>query len=737
MSKQSKMVDPNYAQEAEKYDDPIPSREHIMGVIAAASTSLSRRDLEDALELTSENHQEALRRRLRAMVRDGQLIQNRQRNYRLIKDLDLLQGKVLGHMDGHGFVKLDNKAPDLFLSPREMRQVFPGDIVAVCEVGQDRRGRSEAKIIEVVKRNTERVVGRVITEQDTQFLIPDNKKIAKDILINTKDSLETKPEQIVVAQITQQPEKNHMSVAVVTEILGEHMAPGLEIEIALRSHNLPHEWPEAVLKAAKTFDVKAPLPCTQERKNLRHLNFVTIDGEDAKDFDDAVYCEPKRFGGYTLYVAIADVGHYVTPGDALDEQAFERGNSVYFPSNVIPMLPEVLSNGLCSLVPHQDRYCMVCEMTITRRGKLSGYKFYPAIIHSKARLTYTQTYGMLMETDKKALTKFGHILEDVQRLYALYQVLHKARAARGAIDFDLPETRIVFGHRRKIKRILPIVRNDAHKLIEECMLMANVATAKFLAKHYKAAMYRNHDTPNVDKLTDLRAFLAELSLSLGGRDTPTAKDYAKLLAKIESRPDKHLIHTVLLRSMMQAEYAPQNNGHFGLAFDGYTHFTSPIRRYPDLIVHRLIKSALHKQTTAYDEKRLSDIAANSSMTERRADDATRDVTAWLKCEYMLDKVGEVFNGIISGVTGFGLFIELNDIYVEGLLHITDLENDYFRFDSQKHRLLGERAGTVYRLGDTITVQVVRVNLDERKIDFALANAPEQASFKKHSKRKRG
>lgn len=740
-TKQTPPRDPFFERESEKYQDPIPSREYIMSIIDASEKGLTRSDLEELLDLVSEEHREALRRRLRAMTRDGQLLRNRRGQYRLMAALDLISGVVLGHREGHGFLKPDAGGDDVFLSPREMRHVFPGDKVAVCEIGRDRRGRREGKIIEILRRNTTQVVGRLHEDEGVWFLTPDNSKICKEILITGERAATAKPGQIVVAEITNQPGAYHLPTGVITEVLGDHMAPGLEIEIALRSYDLPHQWPEGVLAQAKSFNAKQAPDMTADRKDLRHLNFVTIDGEDAKDFDDAVYCESRMLGGYTLYVAIADVSAYVTPGSALDQEARTRGNSVYFPSAVIPMLPEVLSNGLCSLVPHVDRYCMVCEMQIGRSGKLLNYKFYPAMMHSKARITYKETYGILTETDKKAATKFSHVQADLKRLYALYQVLHQARAKRGAIDFDLPETRIIFGNKRKIKRILPLVRNDAHRLIEECMLMANVATAKFLLKHYKAALFRNHDTPSPDKLADTRAFLHELNLSLGGRDNPDPKHYTKLLNSIGDRPDKHLIQTVLLRSMMQAQYEAKNSGHFGLAYEAYTHFTSPIRRYPDLIVHRLIRGALNKKSApSYDEEALSDIAANSSMTERRADEATRDVEAWLKCEFMQDKVGETFSGVISSVTGFGLFIELDQIYIEGLVHITDLDNDYFRYDSQKHRLVGDRTGKVYRLGDKLTVRVVRVDLDERKIDFILEpgehEMPKKTSPKKAPPKKR-
>jgi ribonuclease R len=495
----------------------------------------------------------------------------------------------------------------------------------------------------------------------------------------------------------------------------------MEIDIAIRSHNLPEEWPEAVVAETAPLGESLKQGATRGRQDLRSLPLVTIDGKDARDFDDAVYCERKP-GGWRLIVAIADVSHYVKPETGLDAEAVNRGNSVYFPERVIPMLPEVLSNGLCSLNPEVDRLCMACEMHIDPEGKISRSRFLEGVMRSHARLTYSQAAMLVVDREPRLRRQHEALLPSLDELYRLYQVLRKARTQRGAIDFETTETRIEFGPGRKIERIVPLERNDAHKLIEECMIAANVAAARFLIRHRMPTLFRVHARPDSDKVESLQEFLRELGLSLRGAAQPEAKDYAALLAGVRGRPDEHLINTVLLRSMPRAEYQPDNIGHFGLAHEKYVHFTSPIRRYPDLLVHRAIRHVLAGGTVAdfdYGHAHMQAMGEHCSMTERRADDATRDAVDWLKCEYMLDKIGETYAGIISSVTSFGLFVELQQIYVEGLVHVTALGNDYYHYDPVRHWLMGERSKRIFRLGDPVTVRVVQVNLDERKIDFEL------------------
>lgn len=723
MDPKIKKKDPFADREASNYENPIPSREFIMHYLEELGKPASKEHIIRAFKLKTEDEKEALRRRLLAMMRDGQLMCNRRGNYGLVDKMDLIRGRVIGHPDGFGFVVPDTDGKDLFLSERQMRQVFHGDRVLVRERSVDRRGRREAVIVEVLERNTERIVGRLINEGGMLFVIPDNKHISQDILIPPNQRNGAKDGQIVVVEIITPPTMRTQAIGKIAEVLGEHMAPGMEIEIALRTHNLPHVWPGEVLQEVKCYKKEVPDTDKQGRTDLRHLPFVTIDGEDARDFDDAVYCERNPRGGWQLFVAIADVSHYVKPNTSLDEEAANRGNSVYFPSQVIPMLPEILSNGLCSLNPKVDRLCMVCEMTITAKGNLTRYRFYKGVMHSKARLTYTKVTSLIAKDNPNLLQQYTELLPHIEELYTLYKVLVATRAERGALDFATVETKIEFGKNRKIKRIVPLVRNEAHRLIEECMLAANVATARFLEANKIPALFRVHEAPKEDKIADLRQFLAELGLDLKGSKQPKPKDFAQVLSKVEERADAHLIRMVMLRSLKQAIYSPKNGGHFGLAYPAYAHFTSPIRRYPDLIVHRAISHILeHRPIEAfnYSLNHMEKLGDHCSLTERRADDATRDVVSWLKCEYMQDKVGESFDGIISSVTSFGVFVELQQVFVEGLVHITDLHNDYYHFDPLRHQLVGKNTGTRYRMGQKLRVKVVRINLDERKIDFMLS-----------------
>ena len=741
-------LDPEAAREADKYDNPIPSRELILQQLADRGEPAAREQLAAEFGLHEEDQIEALRRRLRAMERDGQLIYTRRGTYAPVDKLDLICGRISGHRDGFGFLIPDDGSDDLFLSPSQMRLAFDGDRALARVSGTDRRGRREGVVVEVISRAHESVVGRYFEEGGIGYVTPDNPKIQQEVLVTAGRNGGAKIGQFVEIKITHWPTPRFQPQGDVVEVIGNYMAPGMEIDVALRSYDIPHVWPQEVIKEARKFRSEVEEKDKEKRIDLRHLPFVTIDGEDARDFDDAVFCEPQGrlrlfSGGWRLYVAIADVSSYVRLGSALDIEAQQRGNSVYFPERVIPMLPEELSNGLCSLNPHVDRLAMVCEMTINKSGQMVDYQFYEAVIHSHARLTYNKVSSMLEHSrtrEGKALREeYSAVVPDLKNLYALYKVLLAARHTRGAIDFETQETRIIFGADRKIDEIRPTVRNDAHKLIEECMLAANVATAEFMRKHEVPSLYRVHDGPPPERLEKLRAFLGELGLTLHKGKDPSPKDYQALLASISGRPDFHLIQTVMLRSLSQAVYSTENNGHFGLNYEAYTHFTSPIRRYPDLLVHRAIRSVIRSKIDTphvkragamsipkariypYDAPTLEQMGEQCSMTERRADEATRDVTNWLKCEYMKDRVGEIFPGVITAVTGFGLFVELTDIYVEGLVHVSALPGDYYHFDAVHHRLSGERSGRTFRLGDSIEVKVMRVDLDERKIDFEVSD----------------
>jgi ribonuclease R len=736
--------DPHQAREAKKYEHPIPSREFILELLKEVGTPMRRSEIAERLGLTGEDELEGLRRRLNAMERDGQLVRNRRGSFCLVNKKDLIAGRIIGHPDGFGFLKPDEGTDDLFLTPRQMRSLLHGDRAVVRLVGVDHRGRREGALVEVLERANKQIVGRLYLEHGVGFLTPDNKRLHLEVVIPEQDLGGAGHGQIVLAEIIEQPTKRTQPVGRVIEVMGDHMAPGMETDVAIRAHSIPTEWPEEVEAEIADLGEAVEEADKQGRMDLRNLPLVTIDGADARDFDDAVYCEAKP-KGWKLLVCIADVSSYVRRGTALDDEGRRRGNSVYFPDRVIPMLPEALSNGLCSLNPEVDRLCMVCDLYINREGKITRSKFYQAVMRSHARLTYDQVAAMVVDDDRDLCGRYEKLLPHLNELHGLYQVLHEARKARGAIDFDTTETRILFNDESKVERIVPVYRNDAHRMIEECMLAANVAAARFLLRKKLSALYRNHEGPQSEKLTDLRSFLAELGLKLDGGDKPQAKDYAVLLESVKGRPDFHLIQTVLLRSMSLAVYSAENIGHFGLAFPAYTHFTSPIRRYPDLIVHRAILHLLTggtKEDFEYSQTELATLGEHSSTTERRADEATRDADAWLKCEYMLDKVGESFEGIITSVTSFGLFVELDEIYVEGLVHISALDNDYYHFDPIGHRLNGERSGKVYRLGDRIRVKVAAVNLDDKKIDFVLESSgtgeePPKRGRRRSSKKRSG
>ena len=701
--------DPFLARERETYEHPLPSREFVLQCLEQAGVPVIPEELAEQLGIL-DDEMGFFQRRLRAMARDGQLVINRKGQLCVIAKMDLKKGRVIGHRDGFGFIKPEEGGDDLFLSEREMHTVLHGDHVIYRVAGQDRRGRNEAAIVEILQRANTRVVGRLYRERGIFFVVPEDRRINQDILIEANEVGEAQHGQVVIVEIVAQPSKHTQPMGRVLEIMGNYADPGMEIEIALRKHDLPHVFSHAVEEAAKAIPKKVRKKDLEGREDLRELPLVTIDGETARDFDDAVYCEPQG-KGFRLVVAIADVSSYVLPGDALDVSAKERGNSVYFPRRVIPMLPEALSNGICSLNPEVERLCMVCDMVITAKGEVKKYRFYPAVMRSQARLTYNQVWDYLQ-------AEGGHPLyPHLANLYDLFKCLLAARARRGAIDFETTETQMVFNEQGKIDRIVPVVRNDAHRLIEECMLAANVCSADFLLTHQHPCLFRVHEGPTPEKLDVLRGFLKLVALTLPGGETPTAKDYAKLMEKIKLRPDGNVLQTMLLRSLQQAVYTPNNAGHFGLAYPAYTHFTSPIRRYPDLLVHRAIKALLAGEV--YRPGDWVALGTQCSMTERRADEATREVEAWLKCFFMRDRVGEVFSGKINAVTSFGVFVLLDDVFVEGLIHISELGRDYFHFDMHRQAIVGEKSGMTYKLGDEVTIKVMRADLESAKIDFAL------------------
>ncbi|SFB91554.1 ribonuclease R [Collimonas sp. OK412] len=740
-----------------QYSYTIPSREEILGLLRTSAEPQDAAALATALSVKPDE-MDGLTRRLNAMERDGQIKPDRGGVYKLTNSPGFIEGRVSSHRDGYGFLISDEGGDDVFLPEKEMQKVLHGDRVQARIIGTDRRGRPEGTIVEVVARANTHVIGRLLNENGVWVIAPEDKRIGQDIILAGSPG-KAKAGQVVSVQLTEQPSRYTQPVGKIVEILGDIDDPGMEIEIAVRKYGVPHEFSEAAKKLAAKLPGEVRAADLGDRVDLRDVPLVTIDGEDARDFDDAVYCEPIKIGrasGYRLIVAIADVSHYVKPNDALDVDALERSTSVYFPRRVIPMLPEKLSNGLCSLNPDVDRLTLVCDAVISAKGEIKAYQFYPAVIHSAARLTYTEVAAILGNTKGPEAAKRPGLVPHLLHLYEVFHALLQARQARGAIDFETTETYIVCNAAGKIEKILPRTRNDAHKVIEECMLAANVCAADLMERHKHPGLFRIHAHPTKEKLTILRTFLKQVGLTLAGGDTPSASDYAALMPKIKARPDALLLQTMLLRSMQQAVYSPENIGHFGLSYESYAHFTSPIRRYPDLLTHRTIKAILQGKryepkgfdtsslntmlSPAGRKKQAEDKAAGKkrnegslavwealgvhcSANERRADEASRDVEAWLKCYFIRDKLGEEFTGVISGVATFGIFVQLDALYIEGLVHVTELGADYFQYDEARHELRGERTGIRYQLTDRVTVQVSRVDLDARKIDLRLVNEP--------------
>ncbi|OFK86681.1 MULTISPECIES: ribonuclease R [unclassified Eikenella] len=707
-----RLQDPYLQRETQRYEHPLPSREWITEMLEDRGVPLKTESLAILLDI-AEHEMPFFERRLTAMARDGQILINRRGMVCAAEKLALVKCRVEAHKDGFGFAVplTPDGQGDFVLPARQMRGLMHGDTVTVRPAGTDRRGRREGQVLDVIERAQKTVVGRLMIERGIAMLSPEDSRLPDSILLEPDSVGKAKPGQVVVAQIDAYPDAHRPAVASVVEVLGNYADSGMEIEIAVRQHHLPHQFSTACEKAAAKIPSTVRKTDLKGREDLRDLPLVTIDGENSRDFDDAVYAE-KQGRNFRLVVAIADVSHYVKPKDAIDADALDRATSVYFPRRVIPMLPESLSNGICSLNPDVDRLCMVCDMVFTYAGNLKSYRFYPAVMRSHARLTYTQVWDWIQNGSDNPLKPH------IDTLYKLYQILLKKRHQRGAMEFETTETEMIFDKQGKIKRIVPVVRNEAHRLIEECMLAANVCAAEFLLKHQHPALFRNHSGPTPEKLATLREQLGLLGLTLGGGEQPTPLDYAALFAQTADRPDRELIQVMLLRSMQQAMYEPENSGHFGLAYPAYTHFTSPIRRYPDLLVHRAIKAVLSGSRYNPAEN-WSALGIHSSQCERRADEASRDVENWLKTYYMQDKVGEVFSGTVSGMAGFGLFVTLDDIHIEGLVHISELGEDYFNYRAETMSIEGERSGLRFSMGDKVVVQVARADLDTRKIDLML------------------
>ncbi len=719
MTNKSTKSDPFYQRESEQYENPVPSREYILSKLQEIEAPIGLDELLSLFEITHAEEIEGLHRRIKAMCRDGQLESTRSGQFKSIDESKLVRGVVQGNKDGYGFLIPHDGSDDLYLSYREMYQVLPGDEV-LAKPRRSKRGKLEASIVRVVARARDGIVGRYCISPDGDaFVEPCDTKIGQDLLVSEQNTLVPQEGDYVWADIVIQPSRKQAAECVVTKILGNQATPGIETHLAALSYDIPVEFTEAVLAESDAIGDVIPASDLSQREDYREYPFVTIDGADARDFDDAVCCHSLGSDGWQLMVAIADVAHYVKPKSALDESAYERGNSVYFPNLVVPMLPQRLSNGICSLCPDEDRLVMLCEMQISKSGAIESYALKEAVIHSHARLTYHQANEII-----EAKVSDHPMKSALHALSAVFDALHENRQARGAIDFDVPSPRFIFDAQGKIESVGITNRIRTHRIIEEAMLAANVSVACFLEEAGYAFLYRRHDGPDIEKLMRLRSFLAAFGLQLKGGDEPSPADYLSLLDSASNMPEISLIQTVMLRSLKQAHYSPDNTGHFGLAYSHYCHFTSPIRRYPDLLVHRAIKAALKRGKQSeymYDDQMLNDFGEHCSMTERRADHATRDAMDRLQCEYMEDKLGQSFNAKITDVTGFGVFVECEDIYIKGMVHISQLGKDYFVFDREHYRLVGERSGQCYSLGDSLSVQLARVSVEDRKIDFVIAD----------------
>lgn len=718
------------------YKHPIPSRNKLIEFLEDAGKPLKTEAIMSGFSLKGQRMRALLVETLTGMLRAGQIIENRRHEYCLTQKLELTTGRVSGHKDGFGFVIPDDGSADVYLSAREMRSLFHGDRVAVKVIGEDRRGKPEGVLVDVLERGTREVAGKFVRERGIGIVIPDNAKIAHRILIAKGESGGARPGQIVVAQILDYPTHMEQPTGRIVQIIGSPEQKGIATDIAIQSHGIPTGWPKPVREQVEKIGDSVPAAAKKARVDLRDVDLLTIDGADARDFDDAVFCEPSG-KGWRLLVAIADVAHYVEVKSPLDKEAIVRGTSVYFPDRVVPMLPEALSNGLCSLNPEVDRLCMVCDMRVSQDGKVTRATFVEAVMRSKARLTYSQVNGFLSGNDK-AIPKAAH--GPVRNLHALYKAFAKARGRRGALELDLPQIKFELNKDGEIERIRIESRNDAHRLIEECMIAANVEAAKFLKKNRIQALYRVHPKPDPDRFDELRLYLVSLGIKVPHPDHIEPRQFNNLLQKVKDRPDSAAISMQMLRSLMHAEYTPDNIGHFGLALDSYAHFTSPIRRYPDLLVHRAIRHIIRGGKPGrydYDRQAMIRLGAITSAHERRAEEATRDVEAWLKCQYMVDRQGEVYDGVVTGVTNFGLFVQLKELMVDGLVHVTSLPNDYYHYDAGRQQMVGERTGRTFALGEALRVRVQRVDMETRRIDFRLADLAHEAPDEQPRRSKRG
>lgn len=726
------VVDPYQKREASKYKNPIPSREYISSWLRKCQDLISQKSLEKKFGINNQEEKKALRRRLRAMERDGQVIYTRNRCYIAPESLKVVKGTVIGHRDGYGFLRTETLKEDLWLSSEQMKSCIHGDIILAHIINSHGKRRSSARFLKLLEPNNILIVGRYYINNLIKFVIPNDTRFSFKIVIDSEIKENISIGSVVVVKLKQHPRRNNEVQGFIVEILGKEMGTNLAIEIALRTYSIPSSWSEEIKNQLYTISNKINACDFKDRVDLRHLPFFTIDDEDARDFDDAVFCKRRVNSeeGWNLLVAIADVSFYIQPNTPLDKQALERGTSIYFPSLVVPMLPEKISTDLCSLNPHMERLCLICEMNLSNKGELISYKHYEAIICSHGRFTYDEIFR-IWNGDVFLRSKYKQFLQDIENLSYLQEIFNKDNISKKGIYFENIEPRFVLDSDSRIKNIYQNIRNDAHKFIESCMILANISSAYFVEQHKHPILFRNHDRPKKDNVIGFRLFLNELGLILLGGDVPESAHYSNLLRSVSNRPEYEMIQTILLRSMKQAVYSHENRGHFGLSLSSYVHFTSPIRRYPDLILHRVIKYLLLQNKSIspknyhlsnpylYTTREMQKIGMHCSITERRADEASRDVIDWLKCDFMHKKIGDILNGVISNVTSFGFFVRLNHFFIDGLVHIASLNDDYYYFDSLGLKLIGKSSKNTYCLGDALQVKVISVNLNERKIELSL------------------
>ena len=720
----------------ERYRHPVPDRQAVLDALEAADRPLDFDALVEQFNIQGRRQHKALAEVLSRMLHSGQVLLNRREEYCLAERLQLVTGVVQGHRDGYGFLVPDDGSERLYLAPRAMQPLMHADRVSGKRARETRRG-PEGTVLDILERAHTEVAGRYIRERGIGLVVPDNPRLTQRLLVPPGAHGKAQPGNMVIAKILDYPAQDELATASISRVLGDPDREGMPTDLAIHAHGIPHRWPRAVREAASAFATTVPTRAKQGRVDLRKTPLVTIDGADARDFDDAVYAERKG-DGWRLLVAIADVAHYVTPGSAIDKEALKRATSVYFPDRVVPMLPEVLSNGLCSLNPKVDRLCMVCDLVIDASGKVVRSKFYDAVMRSHARLTYSEVHAFL-STDTRTRSMTPLVTDSLRQLHALYRAFAKRRRARGAIELELPQLRIRMNDQGEVERIAALPRNDAHKLIEECMIAANVEAARFITRKKIPGLFRVHARPDEERFEAFRQHMLELGFKVPHAAHPRPGELRKLMSGVQDRPDAFAINMALLRSFAHAEYTPDNIGHFGLALDAYAHFTSPIRRYPDLMVHRAIRHMTQggkPRAFEYDAGTMTRLGKLTSERERRAEDATREVEALLKCQYMARHLGERFSGLVSGVTHFGLFVQIGELQVDGLVHVSSLGSDYFEHEPERHRLVGSRTGKVYQLGDTLEVIVNRVDLEARQIDFVIYDdSPEPAGRPRRGRRR--